>query len=202
MRFGTCGGRTSSRLPSRACLRTLPSRPCEERGARPHAGLSAAALTGDARVRQDLIRPKNSYALEGFMGSRRAANARNRAYAIVRKSAAREPQTRINRAIARESSRIVVSLEQACHAGGRGFESRRSRKKSLHKRAFCCRARERHRALGQQTIKSGRAWSRPSGRSRSGPARIVMLARSNGSRGCGRHFDLRRVIGRDRRELF
>jgi hypothetical protein len=33
----------------------------------------------------------------------------------------------MNRAIARQSSPIVVSLEQACHAGGRGFESRRSR---------------------------------------------------------------------------
>jgi hypothetical protein len=34
----------------------------------------------------------------------------------------------MNRAIARQSSPIVVSVEQACHAGGRGFESRRSRK--------------------------------------------------------------------------
>jgi hypothetical protein len=63
-----------------------------------------------------------------FPGSRRAANARNRTYAIMRKSGARSPQGRINRAITRPSSSIVVSLEQACHAGGRGFESRRSRK--------------------------------------------------------------------------
>ncbi len=42
-------------------------------------------------------------------------------------------QTRMNRAIARQSSAIVVSVEQACHAGGRGFESRRSRKKYLQK---------------------------------------------------------------------
>jgi hypothetical protein len=34
----------------------------------------------------------------------------------------------MNRAIARQSSPIVVSVEQACHAGGRGFESRRSRR--------------------------------------------------------------------------
>jgi hypothetical protein len=64
---------------------------------------------------------------DGFSGSRRAANARNRAYAIVCKSHVRAPQSRINRAIARQSSPIVVSVEQACHAGGRGFESRRSR---------------------------------------------------------------------------
>jgi hypothetical protein len=38
-----------------------------------------------------------------------------------------KPESRINRAIARQSSPIVASLEQACHAGGRGFESRRSR---------------------------------------------------------------------------
>ena len=38
------------------------------------------------------------------------------------------PQARMNSAIARRSSPIVVSPEQACHAGGRGFESRRSRK--------------------------------------------------------------------------
>ena len=45
----------------------------------------------------------------------------------------------MNRAIARQSSPIVVSVEQACHAGGRGFESRRSRQISLHRRHFCCR---------------------------------------------------------------
>jgi hypothetical protein len=64
---------------------------------------------------------------ESRSGSRRAANARNRTYAIVHKSGARSPQSRINRAIACPSSPIVVSVEQACHAGGRGFESRRSR---------------------------------------------------------------------------
>ena len=41
------------------------------------------------------------------------------------------PQARMNRAIARQSSPIVVSMEHACHAGGREFESRRSRKKFL-----------------------------------------------------------------------
>jgi hypothetical protein len=37
----------------------------------------------------------------------------------------------MNRAIACRSSVIVVTLEVACHAGGRGFEARRSRKKAL-----------------------------------------------------------------------
>jgi hypothetical protein len=73
---------------------------------------------------------------ESRSGSRRAANARNRAYAIVRKSGANSPQSRINRAIARQSSPIVVLAEHACHAGGRGFESRRSRKKFC-KSAYC-----------------------------------------------------------------
>ena len=40
----------------------------------------------------------------------------------------------MNRAIARQSSPIVASREQACHAGGRGFESRRSRKIPAKKR--------------------------------------------------------------------
>jgi hypothetical protein len=35
----------------------------------------------------------------------------------------------MNRAIPRQSSSTVVTLELACHAGGRGFESRRSRRK-------------------------------------------------------------------------
>jgi len=36
-------------------------------------------------------------------------------------------RSRMTRAIACESAQIVAILEVACHAGGRGFESRRSR---------------------------------------------------------------------------
>ncbi len=57
-------------------------------------------------------------------GSKRSKSSlRNRA-----QMRCQSPQSRINRAIARPSSPIVVFVEQACHAGGRGFESRRSRK--------------------------------------------------------------------------
>jgi hypothetical protein len=108
--------------------------------ARPHEGkghLTLLRRTGtepqDAIGRSDHSVPTNCNRRplppvnESRSGSRRAANARNRAYAILHKSGARSPQGRINRAIARQSSPIVVLAEQACHAGGRGFESRRSR---------------------------------------------------------------------------
>jgi hypothetical protein len=45
----------------------------------------------------------------------------------MRVCVAADPQHCMNRAIARRSSPIVVTREVACHAGGRGFESRRSR---------------------------------------------------------------------------
>jgi hypothetical protein len=45
-----------------------------------------------------------------------------------------KPESRMNRAIPRPSSPFVVTLEPACHAGGRGFESRRSHLESARKR--------------------------------------------------------------------
>ena len=38
------------------------------------------------------------------------------------------------------SSPIVVTLEPVCHAGGRGFESRRSRKTPWKSRMLCCQS--------------------------------------------------------------
>ena len=51
----------------------------------------------------------------------------------------------MNKAIARQSSPIVVLMEQARHAGGRGFESRRSRLTSpCKRRGFASVGLERH----------------------------------------------------------
>ena len=46
----------------------------------------------------------------------------------MRNRIVRVPKSRMNRAVPRPSWLIVVMPEAACHAGGRGFESRRSRK--------------------------------------------------------------------------
>jgi hypothetical protein len=54
----------------------------------------------------------------------------------MRNRITKRPKSRMNRAIARTSSPIVVTPEAACHAGGRRFESRRSRKNSC-KLAYC-----------------------------------------------------------------
>ena len=51
----------------------------------------------------------------------------------------REPQTPANEAMLRSSSSGVVVPDSACHAGGRGFESRRYRRKRPANRLFCCR---------------------------------------------------------------
>ena len=66
-------------------------------------------------------------------GAPRAANGQQTSEIWLSAQTMREfegangPRSRMNRAIARPSSSIVVTVEVACHAGGRGFESRRSR---------------------------------------------------------------------------
>jgi len=72
-------------------------------------------------------------------GSKRLKSASlNHAGSIAERS-----ETRMNRAIARPSSPIVVTLELACHAGGRGFESRRSRRKHPANRHLRCQCRRK-----------------------------------------------------------
>ena len=63
-------------------------------------------------------------------GSKRAANGQQTSeigVAQPRGMSSRAAESRMNKAIARQSSSTVVTLEPVCHAGGRGFESRRSR---------------------------------------------------------------------------
>jgi hypothetical protein len=81
-------------------------------------------------------------------GSKRSKSSLSNRAEVSPKSS----QARMNRAIARRSSPTVVSVEQACHAGGRGFESRRSRlQTSLHMRMFRCLLRRVRAIGGQQT---------------------------------------------------
>src|SRR6266536_3306916 len=65
----------------------------------------------------------------------------------MRNRFAKRHECRMNRVIARPSSSTVVSAAVACHAGGRGFESRRSRlSKCLQIGGLCCPHRHgRHR---------------------------------------------------------
>jgi hypothetical protein len=86
--------------------------------------------------------PVGSWAAEGQQTPK--SSLRDRA-----QNSAYGPQPRMNRAITRQSSPIVVSVEQACHAGGRGFESRRSRRQLCGLSAFSARC---HAPLVPQNV--------------------------------------------------
>jgi hypothetical protein len=64
----------------------------------------------------------------GLVGQQTGSKRLNLLRSTMRSRNREKPEKRLNRAIARPSSPIVVTLEPACPAGGRGFESRRSRK--------------------------------------------------------------------------
>jgi hypothetical protein len=100
----------------------------------------------------DRLGDRNELVAEGLSGSKRAANVRRQPHGGMRDCDTRRPRSRMNRAIPRQSSSTVVTLEPGCHAGGRGFESRRSRLlKCLQTGIFRLLVRRGTRAIGQQT---------------------------------------------------
>jgi hypothetical protein len=112
--------------PRRFRDRRSPARPaCARSGTRRTAGtgVARAACRSPRRSCPWRISSPTRVALGQQKGSKRSKSSLCNLAQISRQS----PQSRINRAIARQSSPIVVSVEHACHAGGRGFESRRSR---------------------------------------------------------------------------
>jgi hypothetical protein len=125
----------------------------------------------------------------------------------MRKPVAESPESRRNRAIARQSSSIVVTSEPARHAGGRGFESRRSRQNPA-KQACCVvgsdarswpttRTFSREPAKRFKTAQRGSAPSdfRPIGRVQLGHEGGVRLHQTTGGQG---HTTPRRHCGKPR----
>jgi hypothetical protein len=146
-------------MPSAACPTThaaATNRPIDSR-------VGCAACPSRRMQKHGRCEPQISKPL----GSKRAANVRNRHRSTTRKRVAQRLKSRINRAIARRSSPSVVILEPACHAGGRGFESRRSRRKALQIGLLCCPSRRRieadYRDISAPTPETGENGPKPIG---------------------------------------
>jgi membrane-associated phospholipid phosphatase len=99
-----------------------------------------------AQVRESAYRRGRA----GVSGQQRAANASNEA---TQRCGHREPRPG-NACHQRHPRPVVVDaamIEVACHAGGRGFEFRRSRTRDLPANGiFCCPSRRNQCASGQQ----------------------------------------------------
>ncbi len=99
----------------------------------------------------------------------RGPNVGSRIGSTMRSAAGPGRKTPANDAVPRRSSLSVVVPDSACHAGGRGFESRRSVQKTLSNGLFCCRMRERRSDPGSKRSKQD-ARGAVVGRNQRGPA--------------------------------
>jgi hypothetical protein len=118
-----CDERECDRSPGRACSRLKPDATLS---------VSVPLVPPTDHGRKEALKgsPTRGNRLDSNvqrLGSRKGSKRSKSSLRDRAQNNANGSQARMNSAIARRSSSIVVSVEQACHAGGRGFESRRSR---------------------------------------------------------------------------
>ena len=119
-------GTPSEHQPNTLRYPWAPRRPPESLGFAPIQGPEGLEGTG-CHHRSTLVMKGSTRLERCSAGSNRAANVRNHPRATVWNELAEHPKSSMNKAIARHSSPLAVLVASACHAGGRGFESRRSR---------------------------------------------------------------------------